>query len=173
MHESHTSRRSVILPKRLAEFTPLARSRHATAPLSDGQEIRTLSERIGALPGVETRCTLLADGAATSDYFIQPEFVLSHACGTSQLMCHIDADGILLPFVDDADRAEVLHKGWALPADGALTLYPPRNASETEIAWRVVLSMYQHLTLRPVQSGVMRNNAPIFPKYSSTAKYWT
>lgn len=162
----------MLLPRRPVERVPPARKREVPSSTSPEQATADLAERIGALPGIDSRYLILADGITATDYFILPAYVLRHAVSDPQLMCHMDSDGILLPQIDQPDRAEVVHKGWASRTDDSLTLFLPRDYAELEIAWRIVLSVYHFLTSNPRQPKGKRNIATILPSYSSTAKYW-
>lgn len=172
MHESHTERPSVLLPRRLVDRVPAARKKEGPSSTSPEQATADLAERIGALPGIDSKCLILADRITATDYFILPGYVMRGTFSDPQLMCHMDSDGILLPQIDQPDRGEIVHKGWASRADDALTLFLPRDSTEMEIAWRIVLSVYHFLTSKPHRPRGKRNIATILPSYSSTAKYW-
>lgn len=172
MHGSHMTKRSVLLPKRLVNRAPLVEPQESAESVSSGQDTWGLAERIGALPGITNTCTVLADGTAASDYFIDPLYVLRRTCSKPQLMCHIDVDGILCPDIGPVDRAEVILKGWASRSDDSLTLFLPRDSIEMEIAWRIVLLVYQHMSSRTIDSRSKRKRPPTLPSFTSTAKYW-
>lgn len=172
MHESHVARRSVLLPRRLVNRVPLVEPRESAESVSSGQDAWGLAGRIAALPGITSSCTILPDGTTATDFFIDPLYVLRNDCSNRQLMCHIDIDGILLPHIGPVDRAEVILKGWSSRDEDALTMFLPRDSIEMEIAWRIVLLVYQYLSSRPVAANGKRKQSVILPSYTSTAKYW-
>lgn len=169
MHESHQTRCSVLLPRRLAQRVPLI---EAPENVAAGADNWGLARRIRALPGMGAHRTVLDDGATATDYFIGEAYVAKWPATGPQLFCHIDLEGISIPHLDPADRAEVVHKGWSSRADSDVVMYLPRDAIEMEIAWRIVLRAYQFLASRPAAPRKRRKLASELPKYASTAKYW-
>jgi hypothetical protein len=162
----------VLLPKRLAEHA-------ATVETVSDQPLATprprcwgLYRRIEALPGIELRQTRGANDMLASDYYIDGSYVLRSIAADAQLLCRIDADGILLPMISPHAREEVLRKGWATGSDDAVIMYLPRDSIEMEIAWRIVLIAYQFRTLAPPRPRSSTSTQTAAPHGSSTSQYW-
>ncbi len=102
--------------------------------------------RLESLPGVKQRHVLLSNGTLATDYYVNQAFVRRFQCTTSQLLCHIDADGIVLLHLSASDLEEIVDKGWGFCVDGANSVFPPRDWFDVEIVWRIILLAYRHLT---------------------------
>lgn len=172
MQEVQRPRRIVFLPKRLADHVALIDASVCSSAAASESDYWGLTDRIDALPGISPRHTLLANDTLTTDHFIDPAYILGRSCSRPKLLCHMDCDGILLPEMSMPDREEVLRKGWASCASDAVSLFPPRDSIEMEIAWRIILLAYHYLTSMPDGSPTREKTTPVWPVCSSTAKYW-
>ena len=172
MHESHETRNSLLLPRRLVHRVPLIEPSENATAVAAGLDNWGLSRRISSLPGVSAKCTVLDDGAVVTDHIIDPAYVLRSSYCAPRLLCHIDCEGISLPQLDPGDDAEVLLKGWASGAEDGITMFLPRDSIEMEIAWRIILRAYQYQASRPPRIRGVRKAAPELPKCAATAKYW-
>ena len=172
MHTSHQAKRVVLLPKRLVHRVPLIEPPESADAVAAGKDNWGLSERISALPGVTSTSTILDDGAAATDHFLDAAYILRYTYSGPRLLCHVDLEGISVPELDPVDKAEIVYKGWASRAEDEITLYLPRDSIEMEIAWRIILRAYQFLASRPPEYRARREPSRDLPICASTAKYW-
>lgn len=126
-----------ILPVRAR--TRQAAENHISARLG-------LADRIADLPDIETRDHDLNGGSRLVDVFVRQPTKSIRKQRPPALLCRIGHDGVVAFGLSNADRHQVLSRGWGkLHQDGVL-LFLPRDDDELETTWSILLRAYRSLT---------------------------
>ncbi len=140
---NHTRGSQVYLPRRSIRGAREAGGEQINHEVALSQ---ALAERIGSLPGIS--CEPAADfgWAALRRYFLDAEFTLGH--DTDIPFGTLDTAGRISLRVGRADRDEIVRAGWAEVDGERIVTFPPRDAMDVTVLWRIVLMAYFHAAER-------------------------
>jgi len=145
------------------------RPRINLGPDGNGAARYRLAERIAGLPRVHT--VEEPDGILPGKVA-----VYVHAAGAARRQhespisfCDITSSGISLEGLDDAERHQVLSRGWGRLENHRMQLFLPRNDGELDVCWRILYRAYCSLINSPAARPLARRAPPAeLPEFSRT-----
>jgi hypothetical protein len=111
-----------------------------------------LIERIAELPYVQTVERGGHCGPITACVFLQPDQRPARKQFPPVMLCQVSHTGISVEGLSDAERLEVLGKGWGRLEANRVQLFLPRNDSELEACWSILYRAYNSIINPPQQS---------------------
>ena len=105
-----------------------------------------LADRIADLAEIETAEHDPDGGSRKVDVFIRQPATSIRKQRPPMLLCRIGNDGIVAFGLSNADRHQVLSRGWGRLHRDGVQLFLPRDENELEMTWTILLRAYQSLT---------------------------
>jgi len=145
------------------------RIRVALAPEGNGAASFRLAERIAGLPHVHT----VEDPAGILPGKVA---VYVHAadrarlqCSTPAPFCDITNSGISVEGLNDAERHQVLSRGWGRLENRRMQLFLPRDDAELEVCWSILHRAYCAIINSPAAPPrTLRAPVAELPEFSRT-----
>ena len=70
--------------------------------------------------------------------------------------CNIDHDGIEVFGLNDTDKQQVLSRGWGRSGASRVLMYLPRDDTEVEICWNILMRAYERLYEQSTEARSIR-----------------
>ena len=132
--------------------------------------VQALADRIGSLPGISC-FTDAADKLSTSlHFYMDSAFTSEMSADAPVLFADLDPAGRVSLVVSPEHAAEIARSGWGKADDSRIVTWPPRDASDLTILWRITLMSYFDMTRRDNFDvwREFRTATRIFPTGSAT-----
>ena len=138
-----------------AEFRLPPRVRSNPAPEPTDRARFVLAERIADLPFVQ----IVEDGfealPGTVGAFLRRDVDSIRKRQPAVLFCRISSFGISVEGLTDAERYQVLSRGWGQLENCHVRLFMPRNDDELEICWGILYRAYSSIINTSVGPAAM------------------
>lgn len=102
-----------------------------------------LADRIADLPGIHATDHDPNGGSWSVDVFVTQGAPSIRKQRPAKLLCRIGHDGIVAFGLSNADRHQVLSRGWGRPHGDGVMLFLPRDEDELEMAWDILFRAYE------------------------------
>jgi hypothetical protein len=147
---------------------PRIRSKPGPEPVDSARFM--LAERIADLPFVQTVEDDFGVLPGTVGAFLKLDVTSIRQREPAVLFCRISHSGISVEGLTDAERHQVLSRGWGQLENRRVRLFMPRNDDELEICWGILYRAYHSIINTPVRSATMpRANVVDLPEISRTS----
>lgn len=111
-----------------------------------------LADRIAGLPGLHTFEDPLEPSPCTVAVYLQTMSGRRRANATARLFCKIRGTGISVEGLDDAERHQVLSRGWGRLESRGIQLFLPRDDDEFDVCWNIVHRAYRNISNPPART---------------------
>lgn len=138
-------------------FSRVHLPRRTDAPVASGNlgEIDTrptlvqaLAERISGLPGISCY-PVAADSLSNSlHFYLDGEFGQEPSADAPVLFADLDPAGRVSLEVSPEHKVEIVRSGWGETEDFRIITFPPRDAADLTIVWRITLMSYFNMASR-------------------------
>lgn len=130
----------------LPRFTLPARIRAQKAESEKLEALRTLTDRVTGLPGIEAvACDNDTATPRLAVYFHGARAGRTLRNSYASLLCNLGSDGIGIYGLDGWAKHQVVMRGWGKLIGDRAQLFLPRDDEELEICWSILRRAYDSL----------------------------